>query len=148
MKIIIKIYSIFELDNITHLDVSYNKLTEINDLTTNHIKEEIDDQNISLDFEDLNDNIEVNSDDLKEINSFDLSLENLEKIQLKKPNQVYFELYKEARTKAKQAKKSAILAYLEAKNIKKTYMLENLNDSDSDFVAEIDEVSESELDGL
>ena len=74
--------------------------------------------------------------------------ENLEKIQLKKPNQVYFELYKEARTKAKQAKKSAILAYLEAKNIKKTYMLENLNDSDSDFDAEIDEVSESELDGL
>jgi hypothetical protein len=46
------------------------------------------------------------------------------------------------------AKKSALLAYLEAKNIKKTYMLENLNDSDSDIDAEIDEVSESELDGL
>ena len=28
---LIKIYSIFELDNITHLDVSYNKLTEINE---------------------------------------------------------------------------------------------------------------------
>ena len=69
-------------------------------------------------------------------------------IQLKKPNQVYFEIYKAARNKAKAAKKNALLAYLEAKNIKKTYMLDNLNDSDSDIDAEIDEVSESELDGL
>ena len=52
------------------------------------------------------------------------------------------------RNKAKIAKKNAIISYLEAKNIKKTYMLESLNDSDSDFDAEIDEVSESELEGL
>jgi len=101
---------------------------------------------LDLDFEDLNEDIEENSDELKEINNIDLSLENsLETIQLKKPNQVYFELYKEARKKAKEAKRCAILAYLEAKNIKKTYMLDNLNDSDSEFDAEIDEVSESEL---
>jgi hypothetical protein len=67
---------------------------------------------------------------------------------LKKPNQVYYELYKEARQKAKIAKKMAIIAYLEAKNIKKSYMIENLNESDSDFDAEIDDVSESELEGL
>ena len=86
--------------------------------------------------------------DLKEID-VNLNLENnLETINLKKPNQVYFELYKEARNKAKIAKKNAILAYLEAKNIKKTYLIDNLNDSDSDFDAEIDEVSESELEGL
>ena len=93
--------------------------------------------------------IEQNNDDLKEINNNDLNLEkNDTSITLKKPNQVYFELYKEARNKAKQAKKSAILAYLEAKNIKKTYMIENINDSDSDFDAEIDEASESELECL
>jgi hypothetical protein len=91
--------------------------------------------------------VEEDDNELKEIN-VDLNLDNLETVQLKKPNQVYFELYKEARNKAKTAKKNAILAYLEAKNIKKTYMLENLNDSDSDFDAEIDEVSESELDNL
>jgi rRNA-processing protein FCF1 len=67
---------------------------------------------------------------------------------LKKPNQVYFELYKEARKKAKNAKKMAILAYLEAKKIKKTYMIENLNDSDSDIDEEIDEISESDLEDL
>ena len=91
--------------------------------------------------------VEEDDNELKEI-KVDLDLDNLETVQLKKPNQVYFELYKEARNKAKTAKKNAILAYLEAKNIKKTYMLENLNDSDSDFDAEIDEVSESELENL
>ena len=78
----------------------------------------------------------------------DLKLDTLEPLTLKKPNQVYFDLYKEARNKAKLAKKNAILAYLEAKNIKKTFMLDNLNDSDSDFDNEIDEISESELEGL
>jgi len=68
-------------------------------------------------------------------------------MKLKKPNQVYFELYKQARQKAKECKKNAIIAYLEAKNIKKTYMIDTAtNDSDRDFDAEIDEVSESELD--
>jgi hypothetical protein len=104
---------------------------------------------IELEFEDLTGDIEENPNELKEINSLDLSAGNtLETIQLKKPNQVYFEIYKAARNKAKAAKKNALLAYLEAKNIKKTYMLDNLNDSDSDIDAEIDEVSESELDGL
>ena len=80
---------------------------------------------------------------------FSCTLEDtIEEIKLKKPNQVYFELYKEAKKKAKLAKRSAIIAYLEAKNIKKTYMIENVNDSDSDFDAEIDEVSESELESF
>jgi hypothetical protein len=119
------------------------KETEINDITKEF---ETSDENIILDMEDLCEDIEENVDTLKEIGDVSLSLENnLETIKLKKPNQVYFELYREARNKAKMAKKNAILAYLEAKNIKKTYLIENLNDSDSDFDAEIDEVSESEL---
>ena len=108
-------------------------------------------ENISLDieFEDLAEDIEENNDNLKEISNADLNLDKTDlTMTLKKPNQVYFELYKEAINKAKQAKKNAILAYLEAKNIKKTYMIENINDSDSEFDAEIDDVSESELEGL
>jgi hypothetical protein len=107
-----------------------------------------EDNNINIDFEELS--IEELNDpkELLEVD-LDVNLENnLESITLKKPNQVYFELYKEARNKAKLAKKSAIIAYLEAKNIKKTYMIENLNDSDSDFDAEIEDVSESELEGF
>ena len=101
-------------------------------------------QEITLEFEELDENIDDNNEikEIKELNNNDL---NLETMQLKKPNQVYYELYKEARKKAKLAKKNAIIAYLEAKNIKKTYLIENLDDSDSEFDAEIDEVSESEL---
>ena len=151
-------------------DSKLDELLESNPLTKNNITdsqniddnlEEIDrlepfDENkeeiISLDLEELCENIEESNDDLREIENIDLSLENnldaSVTMQLKKPNQVYFELYKEARNKAKTAKKNAIVAYLEAKNIKKTYMLESLIDSDSDFDDEIDEVSESELEGL
>jgi hypothetical protein len=114
-------------------------------------KSNINEDSISLDFEELNEDVDDNPNELKEINKFEFSLgNNLETMQLKKPNQVYFELYKEARNKAKIAKKNALLAYLEAKKIKKTYMIENLNDSDSDsdIDDEIDEVSDSELEGL
>jgi hypothetical protein len=131
-------------DNIKEYDINDNiEESEINDI----VKEsENSDDNIILDMEELCEDIEENVDTLKEVGDVSLSLENnLETITLKKPNQVYFELYREARNKAKLAKKNAILAYLEAKNIKKTYLIENLNDSDSDFDAEIDEVSESEL---
>jgi hypothetical protein len=127
-----------------------NNLTELEPIDI-MCDEEKDDDNISLniDIEDLdNDSIEEQDNDaLKEVKD-DFKLDSLETLQLKKPNQVYFELYKDARTKAKVAKKNAIIAYLEAKNIKKTYLIENINDSDSDFDAEIDDVSESELEGL
>jgi hypothetical protein len=132
------------------MDEQFNSLEELEPLDLLLPEEKKDEEDISLDieFQDLNDEIQENSDELREINNNDLNLDNIESMTLKKPNQVYFELYKEARNKAKQAKKNAILAYLEAKNIKKTYMIENINDSDSDFDAEIDEASESELEGL
>jgi len=122
-------------------------------------KEPITTKELSLEIEEIEelDNIEENTFSLKEVDNIELDLDleenqdtlELDKpMQLKKPNQVYFNLYKEARNKAKQAKKNAIIAYLEAKNIKKTYMIEDLIDSDSDFDAEIDDVSESELEDL
>jgi len=92
-----------------------------------------------IDF-DINSNVEEDknnnhkeSDDLREID-FASSLDTFteDAMTLKKPNQVYYEIYKQARKKAKQAKKEAIMAFLEAKNIKKTYMLEDLDESDSD----------------
>jgi hypothetical protein len=115
---------------------------ETDDETTQDITIEPTSVELSLDIEELD-----TDDDIKEID--ELNVENgLETFTLKKPNEVYFELYREARNKAKQAKKAAIIAYLEAKNIKKTYMLDELNESDSDFDAEIEDVSESELEGL
>jgi hypothetical protein len=140
------------LDNTETLDKPSNDLNVLETLDIINQSEKNDNQNenisLELDFEDLDEINEENSNDLNEVN-MNIDLENsLESMKLKKPNQVYFELYVEARKKAKLAKKNAILAYLEVKNIKKTYMLENMNDSDSDFDAEIDEASESELEGL
>lgn len=71
--------------------------------------------------------------DFQDLTEVDFAADNsLETITLKKPNQVYYEIYNEARKKAKECKKEAILAYLKAKNIKKTYMLEDDSESDSD----------------
>ena len=86
----------------------------------------------------------MNENELTEVHLEDI--ENLESIQLKKPNQVYYEIYKEARRKAKEAKKNAMIAFLEAKNIKKTYMLEDLDDSDEEEEYEDDEDEEDEDD--
>jgi len=85
---------------------------------------------------------EEDANELMEIDfasNLDISPDN--KMTLKKPNQVYYEIYKQARNKAKQAKKDAIMAFLEAKNIKKTYMLEDLDESDSDN-SDLDNVEE------
>jgi len=85
----------------------------------------------------------VHSLDSEELKEFDIDgVTTLESMTLKKPNQVYYEIYKQARKKAKLAKKEAILAFLEAKNIKKTYMLENLDESDSDSDFGLDNISE------
>jgi hypothetical protein len=83
------------------------------------------------------------SNDLTEVD-ISPATDQMESITLTKPNQVYYNLYKSAREKAKQAKKEAILAFLEAKNIKQTYMLENIEESDGD--SDIDSNVESEYD--
>jgi arsenate reductase-like glutaredoxin family protein len=61
---------------------------------------------------------------------------------LKNPNDVYYELYKKAREKAKQCRIAAIEAYLEAKQIKTKYML--FDDEDSDDLSDDDIISDEE----
>jgi hypothetical protein len=45
---------------------------------------------------------------------------------------VVYSMYKEAKDKAKMAKKLALMAYLEAKRIKNEYMIDDINDSEND----------------
>ncbi len=125
------------------------------------IKLEIEQPNINLEISDTptpsaNKNDVLSEDDLvdsilesmepsNELTEFniDLHLDNSSKdtIELKKPERVYYEMYLSVREKAKKAKQEAMLAYLEAKNIKKTYMLENLSDSSEDSM---DDISDTE----
>ena len=74
-----------------------------------------------------------NYDELEEI---DIPLEEIpetEKYQIKTRNDVYYKLYQDAKRKAKLARDLALSSYLEAKQIKNMYMLNDLDDSDSDL---------------
>ena len=73
---------------------------------------------------------EIESIDLEDITTQLSVNDNESKITLKKPNEVYYEIYKIAKDKAKQHKKAAISHYLEAKKIKNTYLLDDLDNSD------------------
>ena len=78
-----------------------------------------------------------NNMDIQEIEFHLEELPETDKIQIKQRNDVYYEMYREARRKAKIAKDLALSSYLEAKRIKNTYMLEDLDDSDSDLEEDI-----------
>lgn len=63
----------------------------------------------------------------------DLDLDDLqEEVHIKKRDDIYYEMYREAKRKAKLARDLAIASYLEAKNIKNTYMIMD-DDDDSDL---------------
>lgn len=105
-----------------------------NNIDNNENKEEISNNlEESLEEESLGEELEdKNKYDLEEV-SFDFNDDD-ESVNLKKPNEVYMEIWREARKKAKEARKLAIQAYLEAKTIKTTYMLDEINnDSDDEF---------------
>lgn len=85
---------------------------------------------------DLNDFPEPNKDIAKNaMVEVDIELNGgCEAMKLKKPNEVYYEIYKNAKLKAKQMRKAAVEAYLEAKQIKTKYMLDDLDESDEDDI--------------
>jgi hypothetical protein len=55
-----------------------------------------------------------------------------ESMTLKKPDEVYYEIYKAARDKAKRMRQAAVEAYLEARHIKSKYLLNDIDSSDDD----------------
>jgi hypothetical protein len=107
--------NLFDLEE---ADIDFSNLQDVNELTpqTEEVDVEVEDPSI-----------------LKEIDLSSTLDNSLETLQLKKPNQVFYEIYQKARERAKEAKKNAILAYLEMKNIKKTYMLDDIDESDNEF---------------
>ena len=70
-----------------------------------------------------------------EMTEIEFNLDELpenETIQIKKRNDVYYQMYREAKKKAKLARDLALSTYLDAKRIKNTYMLDEIDD-DSDL---------------
>lgn len=75
--------------------------------------------------------------DNSELQEIEVSLDEIpeeESFAIKNKDNVYYQMYKEAKSKAKVARDLAISSYLEAKRIKNLYMLNDTSDSDdSDF---------------
>ena len=133
-------FSNIDIDKKTEINTAINSKTRSDpiikntDITDLDFSSNSNNDNIILEIEDLSvEPIKIeDSNALKEVDLSSCLEDNLESFTLKKPNQVYYEIYKKAREKAKDAKKEAILAFLEAKNIKKTYMLDDIDESDED----------------
>ena len=109
-------------------------------------------------------NIKENKSDIKNVNQIvstventrslgndmteiDISFDNIfdgndEAIKLKNRTQVYQEIYQKAKDKVKELKNATIVAYMELKNIKSMYMLDDVYDCDSD----IEELNTIDLD--
>ena len=129
------------------LDNINDKIPEDNVLETNN-------QPISNNEDVIPDIIDTNIISTKDgMEEIDFNLEELkeaEPFQIKARNEVYYEMYREARKKAKIARDLALSSYLEAKRIKNTYMLNDIDDSDesdlemNDYDDEENSVDENE----
>ena len=84
----------------------------------------------------------VGSDEMQEVVFHLDELPENDQITLKNRNDVYYEMYREARRKAKYARELALASYLEAKNIKNKYMLDDIGDSDDESDLENDDENE------
>lgn len=143
-----------EIDETSFNVIKYNEpvLENANDSIEEHTenKEIADDLGVSEEKEEnsieISENVEEASEEKINIDTIDIApttnaefeevkfdLEELpqeDNIVLKNRKDVYYEMYREARRKAKIAKEMAMASYLEAKNIKNTYMLDDIEDSD------------------
>ena len=86
----------------------------------------------------IDNNLE-NNNILEEVS---INCDNSESICLKNPNEVYYEIYRKARDKAKEWRLKAIEAYLEVKEIKTKYMLYDMDDSTDSMEDDSDEDEE------
>ena len=152
------------------VDLSNNiaeDLEKVEKLSSDLSNNSVESDNISLpkEVDSVNDKIsqftkevnEVNLDDLEkkaepletkkdsnELQEVNLTFDEEDKITLKNPNEIYLDIYRQAREKAKKAKQEAIKAYLEAKRIKELYMLEIVDSSEDESDSEEDSGEENE----
>ena len=145
------IKNIDPLNNIVVSDVSnvsnVSDVSHVSDETASHFtphynsnddtyKTELINNEVNNDVESLKDSLDkiqplkIENDGIQEI-EFNLDeIDKTDEIQIKKRNDIYYEMYREALRKAKIARDLALSSYLEVKRIKNTYMLDDINDSD------------------
>lgn len=109
------------------------KLIENNENNLEEITQPL--ENNSDDGETSTENLEQIETEKPELEEVNFTLDKINEndcFTIKSKNNVYYEMYKEAKRKAKVARDLALSSYLEAKRIKNVYMLEDTTDSDED----------------
>ena len=133
-----------DMDNEHSNDVSEKMTIDTsNSVEDNQVQSEdnaVPAENIVSNEEDKYDNErsqEKNTLENTDMQEVDLTLDEIpenESFSIKNKNNVYYEMYKEAKRKAKVARDMSLSSYLEAKRIKNVYMLQDSSDSeDSDY---------------
>ena len=130
-------------DNIQEKDANIQENIKLEEeQSEENIKEEVaaEMKDIQISLEDSNSPVlkkfkeEIKNEKHLENSLTEIDISNMqgkETITLKKPNEVYLKIYKEARKKAKKARKEAIQSFLEAKRIKNTYLVGDIESEDS-----------------
>ena len=70
---------------------------------------------------------------ITEVSIDDLIVDDLENVSIKSAEKIYYSLYQTALNKLKKAKEDVELAYLEAKHLKKTYLLDDFDGSNTEI---------------
>ena len=139
-------------DNINNNFIeSYTEETDIKKVNLGQMQQDMSKTNIT-DYP-VENNEKIKIDTSKNMNDMELcevdfnldEMKDSETVSIKQRNDVYYKMYHEARNKAKIARDLALSAYLEAKRIKNTYMLDDIVDS-SDSEEEHDEDEDNESD--
>ena len=118
-------------------EVKDNVKDKVNDKVKDKVKDDVKD-NVK---DKVKDEAAFNCNELQEIK---LTIKDIDdEISLKKPNEIYYEIYKVAREKAAHMRKVALEAHLEARNIKTKYMLDDLSNSEDDLSNSEDDLSNS-----
>ena len=126
--------SVSETD-ISNVDID-DKL--LNNIVDSKSDKEIVEEESSIK-KDINKSLEK-TDNLEEI---ELKVDDMDTINIKEPNEVYLDIYRAAKQKARAMKNEAIKAYLEAKRIKELYMLDIVDSSEEDDEEEEELFSEN-----
>lgn len=150
-----------EISNDDDVGVNNTELTESKDDDNNIDRDNIEDdkqednkeeESIILDKKieknsenDLGDNNDINTDILEEIQLDSGILESNDVVQIKEANEVYYKMYKEAIKRARLARDLALNSFMEARNIKNKYMLDEAlidSEDESDLEKELEEEEE------
>ena len=122
------------VETTTVKDLSSSDINNAENKDNNLDKTDIDKQEIKENVDNEITTLGKTLEKVPELSEITLDVsDDTQHIKIKPANEVYLEIYKQARVRAKNARKAAVKAYLEAKRIKRTYLLDDIESSEDDL---------------